>query len=88
MLLENNNKEMSGAYPIDIGITVRNKIKKEITSLYVSFFYILEDMKLEGRISEEEYSRIRKRILDYGNNAVRNINDDLDNLDISFKRRK
>jgi hypothetical protein len=43
-------------------------------------------MKKDGYdIPEEEYQRIRKRILDYGNDTIREMEENLENFDIKLK---
>lgn len=59
-------------------------IKKSVTRLFLSFIYILEDIVADGRMSDEEFQKLRKRILDYGNNTVRDINKELENFDFLF----
>ena len=50
------------------------QLKRKVTSLYKSFFFILEDLNSEGvKIPEESYKRIRKRILDQGNDTSREL---------------
>ena len=49
------------------------------TGLYKSFFFILEDLSSEGiQIPEESYKRIRKRILDQGNDTIRELEEYFD----------
>jgi hypothetical protein len=65
----------------DIQEFIFNFVKKSITRLFLSFIYILEDLVADNKISEEEFERLRKRILDYGNNTIREINKELKNFD-------
>ena len=45
--------------------------RRKITNLYKQFFFILEDLSAEGiKIPEETHQRIRKRILDLGNDTI------------------
>lgn len=60
------------------------QIRRKITNLYKQFLFILEDLE-EGKSDKENYQRIRKRILDYGNDATREIEEYLKNLDIKLK---
>ena len=56
------------------------QLRRKITSLYKNFFFILEDLNSEGvKIPEESYKRIRKRILDQGNDCIRNSKNILTN---------
>ena len=48
--------------------------KRKITNLYKQFFFILEDLQVDGvRIPEETHQRISKRILDLGNDTIRDL---------------
>jgi len=50
--------------------------KRKITNLYKQFFFILEDLQADGvKIPEEQHQRIRKRILDLGNDTIRELED-------------
>jgi len=62
------------------------QLRRKIVNLYKNYLFILEDMKDAGYdIPEEEYQRIRKRILDYGNDTIREIEENLENFDIELK---
>lgn len=69
----------------DIGNFLEGFVKKSITRLFLSFIYILEDLKADGRMSDEEYQKLRKRILDQGNNTIRDISEELQNFDFIFR---
>ena len=48
--------------------------RRKITNLYKQFFFILEDLQADGvKIPEEQHQRIRKRILDLGNDTIREL---------------
>ena len=50
--------------------------RRKITNLYKQFFFILEDLNAEGiKIPDETHQRIRKRILDLGNDTIRELED-------------
>jgi predicted esterase YcpF (UPF0227 family) len=62
------------------------QVQRKVVSLYKSFLFILEDLKAQGYdIDEEMYQRCRKRVLDQGNDAIREIEDYLNNFDIRLK---
>jgi|TARA_Y100000310_G_scaffold181845_1_gene181874 hypothetical protein len=62
------------------------QLRRKIVNLYKNYLFILEDMKKDGYdIPEEEYQRIRKRILDYGNDTIREMEENLENFDIELK---
>ena len=56
-----------------------------MTNLYKNFLFILEDLHSSGEISEEIYKRSRKRILDYGNDTIRELEEDISSFDINLK---
>lgn len=61
-------------------------INRKITNLYKQFFFTLEDLKLNGaNISTAQYQQIRKKILDLGNDAIREIEENLEKFDIKIK---
>ena len=60
--------------------------QRKVVSLYKSFLFILEDLKAQGYdIDEDMYQRCRKRVLDQGNDTIREIEDYLNNFDIRLK---
>ena len=62
------------------------QVQRKVVSLYKSFLFILEDLKSQGYdISDEDFQRCRKRVLDHGNDAIREIEDCLKDLDIRLK---
>ena len=62
------------------------QIKRKITNIYKNFFFILEDLSdSRYNINDDNYQKIRKRILDNANDAIREIEDYFNNLNISLK---
>tara|TARA_B110001454_G_C12600284_1_gene384158 strand:- start:589 stop:852 length:264 start_codon:yes stop_codon:yes gene_type:complete len=62
------------------------QIQRKVVNLYKNFLFMLEDLRDQGYdIPEEEFQRIRKRILDYGNDTIREIDENLDNFEIRLK---
>ena len=59
------------------------QLTRKVTHLYKNFLFILEDLKYD--ISDEDFQSCRKRILDHGNDTVREIEDCLKDLDIRLK---
>jgi len=56
--------------------------------LYKSFFFALEDLNADGvKIPEETYKRIRKRILDQGNDCIRELEEYFDKY-LEFHKNK
>lgn len=72
---------------IDLNNFIKGVIYRDIKKLYLSFLYSLEDLKSQDKISDDEYQRMRKRVLDYGNNCYRNIEEELDNFDFKLKEK-
>jgi hypothetical protein len=70
---------------IDLNDFVKGLLYKEVKKLYLSFLYTLEDLKSQDTITEEEFQRMRKRVLDYGNNCYRNMEEELNNFDFKLK---
>jgi hypothetical protein len=70
---------------IDLNNLAKGFIYRDIKKLYLSFLYILEDLKSKNQITEEEFQRLRKRVLDYGNNCYRNIDEQLNSFDFIIK---
>lgn len=70
---------------IDLDNFVKGFICHDIKKLYLTFLYILEDLKSENKISEEDFIRLRKRVLDHGNNCSRNVEEQLNNFDFKLK---
>jgi hypothetical protein len=62
------------------------QIKRKITNIYKNFFFILEDLSDSGyNINDETYQKIRKRVLDNANDAIREIEESFTKLNISIK---
>jgi predicted esterase YcpF (UPF0227 family) len=62
------------------------QIKRKITNIYKNFFFILEDLSDSGyNINEETYAKIRKRVLDNANDAIREIEEYFNTIDINLK---
>ena len=62
------------------------QVRRKVTNLYKNFLFILEDLKEnEYDISDESYQRHRKRVLDFGNDTIREIEETLKNLEIKLK---
>ena len=62
------------------------QVRRKVTNLYKQFLFILEDLRESGHnIPEESYQKTRKRVLDYGNDTIREIEENLKNFDIKLK---
>ena len=62
------------------------QLRRKVTSLYKNFLFILEDLDSKAyNMDEESYQRYRKRILDHGNDLIREIEEDLDKIDIKLR---
>ena len=66
---------------------VKFQINRKVINLYKTFFIILEDLQEQGflTMSSASYNRVRKKILDGGNDCIREIEDYLEKLDVSIK---
>ena len=64
---------------------LRFQNKRKVISLCKSFLVLLEDVKDEpDRLTDEYYQKLRKKVLDGGNDAIREFDEYTDKLDISF----
>jgi predicted esterase YcpF (UPF0227 family) len=62
------------------------QVTRKVTNLYKNFLFILEDLQDEDyNVSDESYKRSRKRVLDHGNDSIREIEEYLDKFDIRLK---
>lgn len=60
--------------------------QRKITNLYKNLLIILEDIKNPPyNLKEEDFKRIRKKILDCGNDTAREIEQDFDKISIYLK---
>jgi hypothetical protein len=66
---------------------VEGLIYRDVKKLYLSFLYILEDLRDQENISEENFQKLRKRVLDYGNNCHRNIEEQLNSFDFNLTKK-
>ena len=58
--------------------------KRKSINLCKSFLFLLEDLK-GASITEEKYQKIRKRVLDMGNDSIREFDEHLENFDIKIR---
>ena len=72
---------------IDLNDLVKGFVYRDVKKLYLSFLYALEDLKSQDKITDDEFQRMRKRVLDYGNNCYRNIEEELNNFDFKLKNK-
>jgi hypothetical protein len=72
---------------INLNDLIKGLVYRDIKKLYLSFLYILEDLKSQDKITNEEFQRMRKRVLDYGNNCYRNIEEEINNFDFNLKNK-
>lgn len=63
----------------------RFQIERKIINLYKSFLIILEDQRQNRTINTEEYQNLRKKVLDLGNDAVRELKEHLDKVTLTLK---
>jgi hypothetical protein len=61
------------------------QIRRKVTNLFKNFFIILEDLSKDNpSISQEKYNQLRKRVLDYGNDTIRELEEDLKQFKINL----
>ena len=58
--------------------------KRKTINLCKSFLFLLEDLKGES-ITEEVYQKVRKRVLDGGNDSIREFEEHLSNFEIKIR---
>jgi hypothetical protein len=58
--------------------------RRKITNLFKNFFFILEDIHLDCKIPENKYQQLRKRVLDCGNDVIREIEDDINKFNVNL----
>mgnify|MGYP000211536404 FL=1 len=62
------------------------QVTRKVTNLYKQFLFLLEDLQDQGYdIPDEVYQRMRKRVLDHGNDTIRELEENLDKLDITLR---
>ena len=62
------------------------QVSRKVTNLYKQFLFLLEDLQDQGYdIPDEVFQRMRKRVLDHGNDAIREIEENLEKLDITLR---
>lgn len=62
------------------------QIRRKITNLYKQFLFILEDSHTSKNANDPEvFQRNRKRVLDFGNDTAREVEEYLKNLEIKIK---
>jgi hypothetical protein len=58
--------------------------KRKTINLCKSFLFFLEDLK-GIPLTEEKYQKIRKRVLDGGNDSIREFEEHLESFDIKIR---
>lgn len=55
--------------------------RRKVMNLCKMFLILVEDVKEDGRtVSDAQYQRIRKRVLDYGNDSIREFEESVDSF--------
>ena len=72
---------------IDLNELFKGLVYRDVKKLYLGFLYVLEDLQSQDKITADEFQRLRKRVLDYGNNCYRNIEEELNNFDFKLKEK-
>jgi predicted esterase YcpF (UPF0227 family) len=58
--------------------------RRKTINLCKSFLLLLEDLKGEA-VTEEKYQKVRKRVLDGGNDSIREFDEHLESFNINIK---
>lgn len=58
---------------------------KAVKNTYLDILNSIEELKDKGEISEEVFTLLRKKILDSGNREIRNLHDNISNIDKLIK---
>lgn len=59
------------------------QVKRKVTALFKNIFFLLEDLQKENKdFSKEKYEHIRKRVLDYANDTIRDLQTDINQFNI------
>lgn len=63
------------------------QFRRKITNLYKNCLFILEDTvnSSYNNTKDETYQKSRKRILDHGNDTIREIEEELSKIDLKLK---
>ena len=65
---------------------VHFQVQRKITNLYKNLLTLFEDLrKPPYNLSEDDYKAIRKKVLDYGNDALRETEEDFKKISIKLK---
>lgn len=63
------------------------QLRRKITNLYKQFLFILEDAhNSKYNTNDEAYQKYRKRVLDNGNDTIREIEEDISKFDFNLKK--
>jgi hypothetical protein len=63
------------------------QLRRKITNLYKQFLFILEDAhNSKYNTTDEAYQKYRKRVLDNGNDTIREIEEDISKFDFNLKK--
>lgn len=63
------------------------QFRRKIINLYKQFLFILEDVdNSKYNMTDEAYQKYRKRILDAGNDTIREIEEDISKFDFKLKQ--
>jgi len=61
------------------------QVRRKVTNLFKNFLFLLEDLDKDvHNIPPEKYKQVRKRVLDYSNDALREIEEDLNKFNITL----
>ena len=58
--------------------------KRKTINLCKSFLFLLEDLKGQS-LTEEKYQKVRKRVLDGGNDAIREFDEHIESFKVNIR---
>jgi hypothetical protein len=61
------------------------QLERQVKNLYKGFLTSVEDICFDNDIPQEKYQRIRKRVLDAGNDCVRSLKEDVGKFEVTLK---
>lgn len=63
------------------------QIRKDVTQLYKKFLNVLEDIRIDNpnMIDDTKFNHLRKRILDFGNDTIRGLEEQLYQFVVDFR---
>lgn len=61
------------------------QLKRNVTVLFKNFLVLLEDLRDYNNISEEEYQKLRKKVLSNSNDCIRELTQTISQFNFQLK---